>query len=51
MIASEAKLLDAADLDVIDDEIAGLIDEAVAEARAAEPPQPEEVLEDVYVSY
>jgi acetoin:2,6-dichlorophenolindophenol oxidoreductase subunit alpha len=47
----KAKLLDESELDAIDDEVAALIDEAVAEARAAEPPRPEDVLEDVYASY
>lgn len=48
---SAAKLLDTADLDAIDAEIAALIDEAVAEAKRAETPRPEDVLTDVYVSY
>ena len=46
-----AKLLDAAALDGIDAEIAGLIDEAVSEARAAPVPDPADVTEDVYISY
>ncbi len=40
-----------ADLEAIDAEVARLIDEAVAEAKAAPPPAPEQLLEDVYVSY
>ena len=47
----EAKLLDAAQLDEIDAEVAQLIDEAVAEARAAPAPDPANVAEDVYVTY
>jgi TPP-dependent pyruvate/acetoin dehydrogenase alpha subunit len=47
----EAGLLEAADLDAIDREVAALIDEAVAEARAAPVPLPEDVLEDVYADY
>ena len=45
------KLLDAVTLDQIDSEVGALIEEAVREARAAPPPAPEDVLEDVYVSY
>ena len=48
---TEAKLLDAADLDAMETECAALIDEAVIEARAAPVPTPEMVLEDVYISY
>ena len=44
-------LLDVAELDVIDAEVMQLIETAVTEARAAPPPAPSEVLEDVYVSY
>jgi pyruvate dehydrogenase E1 component alpha subunit len=51
MNVSEAKLLDGSDLDAIDAEIAALIDEAVGEARTAEPPRAEDVLTDVYASY
>jgi pyruvate dehydrogenase E1 component alpha subunit len=47
----EAKLLDAKDLDAIDAEVAKLIDEAVAEARAAPKPTAEDVLTDVYIAY
>jgi pyruvate dehydrogenase E1 component alpha subunit len=44
-------LLESAALDRMDAEVARLIEEAIAEARAAAPPRPEEVLEDVYVEY
>ena len=47
----DAKLLDAAELDEIDKEVASLIDEAVAEARAAPPPLGENVTDDVYINY
>ncbi len=47
----EAKLLDAAELDAIDEEVAQLLDEAVDAARAAPKPDPSEVTTDVYVSY
>jgi pyruvate dehydrogenase E1 component alpha subunit len=45
------KLLDAATLDQIDSEVKVLIDEAVAEARAAPVPTADDALEDVYVTY
>jgi pyruvate dehydrogenase E1 component alpha subunit len=45
------KMLDAAALDAIDEEVMTLIDEAVAEARAAPPPSATEVTTDVYISY
>ncbi|WP_156681757.1 thiamine pyrophosphate-dependent dehydrogenase E1 component subunit alpha [Sphingomonas profundi] len=48
---TEAKLLEHADIDAIDAEVMGLIDEAVAEARAADRPDPANVLTDVYISY
>ena len=48
---TEAKLLDGADLDALDKEVLALIDEAVAEARGAPRPSPEDVLTDVYVNY
>jgi pyruvate dehydrogenase E1 component alpha subunit len=47
----DAGLLDPADLDAIDAEVAQLIEEAVTEARAAPPPDPASVAEDVYVDY
>jgi pyruvate dehydrogenase E1 component alpha subunit len=46
-----AGLLELAALDAIDAEVAILIDEAVAEARAAPAPALSEVSTDVYVSY
>lgn len=46
-----AKQLQAADLDAIDAEVLALIDLAVKEAKAAPPPRPEEVHDDVYVTY
>lgn len=47
----EAALLDGADLDTVDREVADLIDQAVATARAAPPPDSATLLTDVYVSY
>jgi len=47
----EAKLLDAGDLDNVDAEVLQLIDEAVSEARAAPPPSPDALFENVYVNY
>ena len=47
----EAGLLEADQLDAIDGEVAELIDEAVAEAAAAPPPAPEDLVSDVYISY
>jgi len=46
-----ATLIDPETLDKIDADVAVLIDEAVTEARAAPPPDPAEVADDVYVSY
>ena len=48
---TEAALLDTADLDTVDREVAELIEQAVAAARAAPPPDPSALLTDVYVSY
>lgn len=48
---AEAGWLDPTDLDAVDAEVTVLIDAAVAEARAAPPPNPETVVEDVYVDY
>ncbi len=48
---TEAKLLDAKELDAIDREVAGLIEDAVGQAKAAPKPKPEQLLTDVYVSY
>jgi acetoin:2,6-dichlorophenolindophenol oxidoreductase subunit alpha len=39
------------ELDLIDKEVAQLIDQAVEQAKAAPPPGPEDLLTDVYVSY
>jgi TPP-dependent pyruvate/acetoin dehydrogenase alpha subunit len=47
----EAALLEAADLDAVEREVAGLIDGAIETARAAPPPDAEQLLRDVYVSY
>ena len=47
----EAKLLESSDLDAVDAEVMTLIDEAVAEARAADRPTAADVLTDVYISY
>jgi TPP-dependent pyruvate/acetoin dehydrogenase alpha subunit len=43
--------VDLATLDAVDAEVMQLIDEAVEEARAAPPPNPSELLDDVYVTY
>ncbi len=48
---TEASLLEAADLDGIDSEVAALIEEAVQEARAADAPDPADVITNVYVTY
>ena len=48
---TKARLLKKADLDAVDKDVAQLIDEAVAEAREATPPEPGDVLADVYISY
>jgi pyruvate dehydrogenase E1 component alpha subunit len=48
---TEAGLLDTAELDAVDDEVSGLIEQAVATARAAAPPDAAALLSDVYVSY
>lgn len=48
---TEVGLLEANQLDEIDQEVRSLIDEAVAEAVAAPKPQAEDLLTDVYVSY
>jgi acetoin:2,6-dichlorophenolindophenol oxidoreductase subunit alpha len=45
------KGLDSATLDAIDAEVMELIEQAVEEARAAPPPSPAELLDDVYVTY
>ena len=38
-------------LDTVDAEVASLIDQAIADARAASPPDASQLLTDVYVSY
>jgi pyruvate dehydrogenase E1 component alpha subunit len=48
---TDAKLLEGSQLDETDAEVLRLIDEAVAAAMAAPPPDPAQVLEDVYISY
>ena len=48
---TSAGLLEANDLDGIDGEVGGLIDRAVAEARAAPPPTYEDLTTDVYNTY
>lgn len=48
---TEAALLSADELDAIDSEVDALIDEAVAEARADDMPDPAGVADDVYVEY
>jgi acetoin:2,6-dichlorophenolindophenol oxidoreductase subunit alpha len=47
----EAGLIETAELDAVDAEIAGLIDDAVATARAGASPDASALLTDVYVSY
>ncbi|HTW53948.1 MAG TPA: thiamine pyrophosphate-dependent dehydrogenase E1 component subunit alpha, partial [Stellaceae bacterium] len=48
---SEAALLEPDALDAVDAEVAALIDQAIADARAATPPEAAQLLTDVYVSY
>jgi len=48
---TEAKLLEGADLDKVEQEVMALIDDAVAAARAAERSTAADVLTDVYISY
>lgn len=50
-VVTEAGLLTAAQLDEIDEEVRILIDEAVADARAAADPDPSTVADDVYAEY
>jgi TPP-dependent pyruvate/acetoin dehydrogenase alpha subunit len=47
----EAALLEPDALDTVDAEVASLIDQAIADARAASPPDASQLLTDVYVSY
>src|SRR5215211_5573 len=49
--ATDAGIVEAGDLAEIDRAVAQLIDEAVAEAKAAPDPTPDDVLTDVYVAY
>jgi TPP-dependent pyruvate/acetoin dehydrogenase alpha subunit len=48
---TEAGLVDDDDLAAIDASVAELIDRAVAQAKAADDPSPDEVLTDVYLTY
>ena len=48
---TEAGLLETRELDAMDAEVAALIDDAVATARAGAPPDAGALLTDVYVSY
>jgi TPP-dependent pyruvate/acetoin dehydrogenase alpha subunit len=48
---SEAALLELDALDAVDAEVAELIDQAIADARVASPPEATQLLTDVYVSY
>lgn len=48
---TEAKLLEGADIDQIDEEVTALIDRAVAESKVAARPTADDVLTDVYISY
>jgi acetoin:2,6-dichlorophenolindophenol oxidoreductase subunit alpha len=48
---TSAAIVADADLDTVDQEVAKLIDEAVAEAKAAAEPALSDLLTDVYVSY
>ncbi|WP_239806192.1 thiamine pyrophosphate-dependent dehydrogenase E1 component subunit alpha [Croceicoccus hydrothermalis] len=48
---TEASLLDAADLDKVDEEVLQLIEESVEEARGAPRPTPDDVHKNVYISY
>ena len=48
---TSADLLSEAELDVIDGEVAALIDGSVEKAKAAPMPAPAELLTDVYISY
>ena len=48
---AEVSLLEVSELDAVDSEVASLIDQAVAAARAGTPPDATALLTDVYVSY
>ena len=49
-VVESGRLTDA-QLDQVDSQVAAFIDEAVAEAKAAPLPTPEDLLTDVYVKY
>ena len=49
-VVESGRLTDA-QLDEVDGQVAALIDEAVAEAKAAPLPTPDDLLTDVYVKY
>ena len=46
-----AGLLSDADIDAVDADVMDAIENAVTKAKAAPRPKPEDVLEDVYISY
>ena len=48
---TEAGLLEGTQLDEIEAEVKSLIEQAVAEAKAAPPPTEADLLTDVYASY
>ncbi|MFK7995250.1 MAG: thiamine pyrophosphate-dependent dehydrogenase E1 component subunit alpha [Granulosicoccus sp.] len=48
---TDAGLLEDADMDKVDKEVASLIDDVVKESEKAVPPPPEKLTTDVYVSY
>jgi len=48
---TSAGLVDEAELDKIDEEVATLIDESVKKAKEAPEPSPDKLITDVYVSY
>lgn len=47
----KAGLLDDADMDQVDDEVASLIDNCVKDSEEAAPPKSEKLTDDVYVAY
>lgn len=49
--ATKAGLLEDADMDKVDQEVAALIDSVVKESEKAAPPPPEKLTTDVYVAY
>ena len=48
---AESGAVSAEELDAIDDEVMALIEQAVTEAKSAARPTPEQVTQDVYISY